>query len=108
MQHHGVVVFVPEREAAVLVLDIGPLDLLGALGPAMETHELLDVLGGPVQTDVEEVVLVLRRGDSGQRPDLGVAELSLRKRLGELLRIRTCRVHAAQSFRYTERVRLWA
>ena len=77
------VVLVPERKAAVLVLGIGPFGLLRALGSAMEADELLDMLGGPVQTDVEEIVLVLRRGDSGQRPDLGVAELSLRKRLGE-------------------------
>ena len=83
VQHYGAVVFVPEREAAVLVLGIGPLGLFCALGPAMEANEFLDMLGGPVQTDVEEVVLVLRRGDSGQRPDLGVAEFSLRKRLGE-------------------------
>ena len=59
VQHHGAVVFVPEREAAVLVLSIGPLGLFRALRPAMETDELLDILGGAVQSDVEEIVLVV-------------------------------------------------
>ena len=83
VQHHRPVVLVPEGEAAVLVLDIGPLGLFCALGPTMEAHEFLDMLRGAVQPDVEEVDFVLRRGDAGQRPALGVAEFSLRKRLGE-------------------------
>ena len=70
VQHHGAVVLVPEGEAAVLVLGIGPLGLLGALGPAIEPHELLHVLRGAVQADVEEVGFVLRSGDAGQRPAL--------------------------------------
>ena len=56
---------------------------LGALGPAVQAHELLHVLGGAVQPDVEEVGLVLGSGDAGQRPDLGVAELALRECIGE-------------------------
>ena len=83
VQHHGAVVVVPEGETAILVLRIGPLGLLGALRPAVEADELLDMLGGAVQTDVEEVGLVLGGGDSGQRPDLGVAELALRQRFGK-------------------------
>ena len=34
------------------------------------------MLRGAVQADVDEVGLVLRRGDPGQRPELGVAELA--------------------------------
>ena len=83
VKDHGAVVLVPEGETAVLVLGIGPLGLFGALGPTMKPDELLDMLGGAVQADVEEVVLVLRCGDTGQSPDLGVAELALRQRLGE-------------------------
>ena len=83
MQHHGAVVLVPEGEAAILVLGIGPLGLFGALRPAMEADELLDMLRGAVQSDVEEVGFVPRGGDSGQGPDLGVAELALGECLGE-------------------------
>ena len=83
VQDHGAVVVVPEGEAAILVLSIGPLGLFGAFGLAMEADELLDVLRGAVQSDVEEIGLVLRSGDSGQGPDLGVAELALGQCLGE-------------------------
>ena len=83
VQHHGAVVVVPEGEAAILVLGIGPLGLFGALGSAMEADELLHMLRGAVQSDVEEVGFVLRSGDAGQGPDLGVAELALGQRLGE-------------------------
>ena len=48
MQHHGAVVVVPEGEAAVLVLDIGPLGLFRALRPPMEADELLHMLRGAV------------------------------------------------------------
>ena len=65
------------------MLGIGPLGLFGALRPAIQADELLHMLRGAVQPDIEEVVLVLRRGDSGQGPDLGVTELALRERLGE-------------------------
>ena len=58
MQHHGAVVVVPEGETTILVLDIGPLGLFGALGPAMEADELLDMLRGAVQADVQEVGLI--------------------------------------------------
>ena len=47
VQHHGAVVLVPEGEASVLVLRIGPLGLLRALGPAVETHELLHLMQSP-------------------------------------------------------------
>ena len=83
VQHHGAVVLMPEGEAAVLVLGIGPLGLLRALRPAIEADELLDMLRGAVQPDVEEVGFVPAGGDAGQRPDLGVAELALGQRLGE-------------------------
>ena len=83
VQHHGAVVLVPESESAVLVLRIGPLGLLRALRPAIQAHELLHVLGGAVQSDVEEVGLVLLRCDASERPDLGVAELALRQSLRE-------------------------
>ena len=83
MQHHGAVVLVPEGEAAVLVLRIGPLRLFGALRPAMEADELLHMLGRAVQSDVEEVGFVPGGGDAGQSPDLGVAEFALGQRLGE-------------------------
>ena len=81
VQHHGAVVVVPEGEAAILVLRIGPFGLLRALRPPMEADELLDMLRGAVQADVQEIVLVLRGGDTGQRPDLGVAELAPGERL---------------------------
>ena len=83
VQHHGAVVLVPEGEAAVLVLRIGPLGLLRALRTAVEPHELLHVLGGAVQSDVEEIGLVLGSGNAGQRANLGVAELALRQRFRE-------------------------
>ena len=83
VQHHGAVVLVPEGEAAILVLGIGPFGLFGALRPAMEADELLDMLRCAVQSDVEEVGLVPGGDDAGQRPDLGVAELALGQRLGE-------------------------
>ena len=83
VQHYRSVVLVPEREASVLMLGVGPLGLFGALGPAIQAHELLHVLGGAVQSDVQQVGFVLRSGDAGQRPDLGVAELALRQSLGE-------------------------
>ena len=83
MQYHGTVVVVPEGETAVLVLGIGPLGLFGTLRPAMEVDELLDMLGGAVQPDVEEVGFVFRSGDAGQGPDLGVAELALGQGIGE-------------------------
>ena len=73
----------PEGEAAILVLGIGPLGLFGALRPAVEADELLDMRRGAVQSDIEEVDLILGSGDSGQCPDLGVAELALGQRLGE-------------------------
>ena len=90
VQHHGAVVLVPEGQSPVLVLRIGPLGLLGALGPAVEAHELLHVLGGAVQSDVEEVGLVLGSGDTSEGPDLGVAELALRERLGEQRQLPQC------------------
>ena len=40
VQHHGAVVLVPEGEATILVLGIGPLGLLRALRPPMEADEL--------------------------------------------------------------------
>ena len=49
----------------------------------MQAHELLDMLRRTVQADVEEVGFVLRSGDTGERPHLGVAELALGQRLGE-------------------------
>ena len=88
VQHHGAVVLVPEGEAAALVLGIGPLGLLRALRPAMEADELLHMLCGAVQSDVEEVGFVPAGGDAGQRPDLGVAELALGQRLGEQRQLR--------------------
>ena len=53
VQHHGGVVLVPEGQASVLVLDVGPLGLLGAFGSAMKTDELLHVLRSAVQADVK-------------------------------------------------------
>ena len=88
VQHHGAVVVVPEGQAAVLVLGIGPLGLLGALRAAMEADKLLHMLRGAVQSDVEEVGFVLRSGDAGQRPNLGVAELALGQRRGEQRQLR--------------------
>ena len=90
VQHHRPVILVPEGEAAVLVLGIGPLGLLRALGAAIQPDELLDMLRGAVQPDVEEVVLVLLRGDASQRPDLGVAEFALRQRFGEQRQFGQC------------------
>ena len=83
VQHHGAVVLVPEGEAPVLVLGIGLLGLFRALRPAMEPDELLYMLRSAVQSDVQEIDLILGSGDAGQRPDLGVAELALRQRFGE-------------------------
>ena len=90
MQHHGAVVVVPEGEAAVLVLCIGPLGLFGALRPAIETNELLHMLGGAVQADVEKVGFVVTRRNAGQRPDLGVAEFTLGQRFREQRQFGQC------------------
>ena len=90
VQHHGAVVLVPEGEAAVLVLGIGPLGLLGALGPTMEADELLDMLGRAVQSDVQEIGFVPGGGDAGQGPNLGVAELAFGQRFGEQRQLRQC------------------
>ena len=49
----------------------------------MEADELLDMLRGAVQADVQEIVLVLGGGDAGQRPDLGVPEFTLGEGIGE-------------------------
>ena len=54
----------------------------------MEADEFLDMLGGAVQADIEEIVFVLRSGDAGQGPDLGVAELALGQCLGEQRQLR--------------------
>ena len=94
VQHHGAVVLVPEGEAAILVLGIGPLGLLGSFCPTMEADELLHMLCGTVQSDVEEVGFVPGGGDAGQRPGLGVAELSLRQRLGEQRQLGQCASNA--------------
>ena len=90
VQHHGAVVLVPEGEAAVLVLGIGPLGLFGALRPAMQADEHLHMLGGAVQSDVEEVGFVLRGGNAGQRSNLGVTELAPGERLGEQRQLGQC------------------
>lgn len=83
VQDEGAVVFVPEGEAAILVLCIGLLGLLRVSCPAVEAGECLDVLCGAVQSDVEEVSLVVRGGDTGEGADLGVAELALGEGFGE-------------------------
>ena len=83
MENDRAVVFMPEGEAAILVLGIGALGLFRTPCPAIETDELLDVLGGAVQSDVEEVGLVLGGGDAGQGADLGVAEFALGECIGE-------------------------
>ena len=83
VQDEGAVVFVPEGEAAILVLCIGLFSFLRASCPAVEAGERLDVLCGAVQSDVEEVGLVVRGGDTGEGADLGVAELALGEGFGE-------------------------
>ena len=62
----------PVRQLPVSMLGIGALGLLRALGLAVQAHELLHVLGGAVQPDIDEVGLVLHGGDAGQRPQFGV------------------------------------
>ena len=54
----------------------------------MEADELLYMLRSAVQSDVQEVDLILGSGDAGQRPDLRVAELALRQRFGEQRQLR--------------------
>ena len=88
VQHYGTVVLVPEGEAAILVLGIGPFGLFRPLRSSMEADELLDMLRGAVQTDVEEVGFVPGHRDTGQRPDLGVTEFALGQRLGEQRQLR--------------------
>ena len=90
MQDHGAIVLVPEGEAAILVLGIGPLGLFGALRPAMEADELLDMLRCAVQSNVEEVGFVPGHRDTGQGPDLGVTELALGQRFGEQRQLGQC------------------
>ena len=90
VEHHGPVVLVPEGKTAVLVLGIGPLGLFGALRPPMKPNELLDMLCGAVQSDVEEVGFVPGGGDAGEGTHLGVAELALGQRLGEQRQLGQC------------------
>ena len=54
VHHHGAVILVPVRECALVVLGVGAFGLLGPPCPAIQAHELLDVLGGPVQADLED------------------------------------------------------
>ena len=68
VQHYGTVVLVPEGEAAILVLGIGPFGLFRPLRSSMEADELLDMLRGAVQSDVEEVGLVPGHRDTGSVP----------------------------------------
>ena len=83
VQHHGAVILVPEGQAPVLVLRVGSLGLFRALRPAIQAHELLHVLGGAVEPDVQQVGFVLGSGNACECPGLGVAELALRERIGE-------------------------
>ena len=83
MQYQRAVVLVPVRQSPILVLSIGVLGLLRALCLAVEVHELLHVLGGTVQPDIDEICLVLHGGNAGQRPQLGVAELAASRGCGE-------------------------
>ena len=77
MHDHSAVILVPVRERAFVVLGVGALGLFGPPGPAIQAYELLDVLGGPVQADLEEVGSVLRRRDAGQGTDLGEPSLPM-------------------------------
>ena len=83
MHDHGAVILVPERERSFVVLSVGALGLFGSPGLAIQAHELLDMLGGAVQIDFEQVGFVLGGRDAGQGSDLGVAELTLGHGLGE-------------------------
>ena len=80
---HGAVILVPERERALSVPGVGALGLFGPPGLAIQAHELLDMLGRPMQADLEEVGFVPGGRDAGQGADLGVAELAPGHGLGE-------------------------
>ena len=80
---HGAVILVPERERALAVPGVGALGLFGPPDLAIQAHELLDMLGRPMQADLEEVGFVPGGRDAGQGADLGVAELAPGHGLGE-------------------------
>ena len=83
VQDEGAVILVPEGEAAILVLRIGAFGLLRTSRAAVEAGECLDVLGGAVQSNVEEIGFVVRGGDTGEGTNLGVAEFTLGEGFGE-------------------------
>ena len=60
------------------------LGRIAPLRPAVLAHELLDVRRRAVPRHVHEHGLVRRRGHARHRPNLGVGELALRERIGDL------------------------
>ena len=60
----------------MLVLD-GGVEALGlAIHPAPASHDPLHVLGRAGAANVQQTLLILRRGDTGEGPDLGVRQLA--------------------------------
>ncbi len=70
-----------QGSARMLPGSLAGLGLPVHLPPA--AHDALDVLGRAGAADRQQPLLRLGCGDAGQRPDLGVRELTAAERLGE-------------------------
>ena len=68
-------------KCAMLVASVGLLPLLLPIDAAPAADDPFDVLGRARAPDREEPLLRRRRGDSGERPDLGLRELAVGQRL---------------------------
>ena len=83
-------VLVPEGEPTLAMPRIGAFGLVRMARLAIEPGELLYVRRGAVPADLEQVRFVVGGRDTGERAHLGVAELSLRKRLGQQRKVLQC------------------
>jgi hypothetical protein len=62
----------------------GALEFLVTSNAPIGAHQLFDLCRGGVAGEIEQVLLVLRVGDTGHGAHLGKAELARGKRCGDL------------------------
>src|SRR5687768_10994136 len=75
-EYERAVVVMTKADAAALLLSLLARQLLGFLAAAIRTHEPLDVRGGAVLGNGQQVVLVVGIADARDLAGLGVAELA--------------------------------